>query len=244
VVARVPSTGAKGRRFVTNLLSPSTWAQGEPADIAHDGVWRTALRSGPDCDGIVLCHLEPGATYKHDDTRPTNLLVLNGTIAVGAQPSARVAHAGTYTRMGIDPLRVEVHDAPALALLLSGPGLGDVTSRFGSPPGWISASPDMQVLPLSGPHADEELAERVVGFAHLEPGGSVPDHPHSTAHIFVFLDGEAEDEITLPDGRKEEAQRHRGDFVVYPFPAQHRLTSRTGCSIFFVHEPVLYGGGS
>jgi hypothetical protein len=93
---------------------------------------------------------------------------------------------------------------------------------------------------LSDLPVDGDLAERVVGFAHIDAGSSVAPHPHATAHIFLFLEGEADDEIVFPDGRRDVALRRRGDFVVYPFPVEHHLFSRTGCSIFFVHEPLLY----
>ena len=44
----------------------------------------------------------------------------------------------------------------------------------------------------------------------------------------------------MPDGRREVITRRPGDFVVYPFPIEHELSTPTGCTILFVHEPVLY----
>jgi hypothetical protein len=148
-------------------------------------------------------------------------------------------HAGTYGPVGSQALRAGP-GGPALVLLVAGPALGTDTKVLGRPGDWLRTGAGLCSVLLSDLPIKEGLAERVAGFAHIEAGSSVAPHPHATAHIFLFLEGETDDEIVFPDGRRDVALRRRGDFVVYPFPVEHSLFSRTGCSIFFVHEPLLY----
>jgi hypothetical protein len=202
-------------------------------------VWLRRLRSESEGDGVVLCYLEPGAVHASDSERPTNLLVLAGSIAIGVSPIAEAVLTGTYAPVGSQAIRARP-DGPALALLVSGPGLGTETKVLGSPRDWLRTGAGLLSVPLSDFPVEGDLVERIAGFAHIEAGSSVAPHPHPTAHIFLFLEGEADDEFVFPDGRREVALRRRGDFVVYPFPVEHRLFSRIGCSIFFVHEPLLY----
>jgi hypothetical protein len=228
---------------MTNLLSPAVWCDNTQVSVDPAGTWLRALRSESSGDGVVLCYLEPGVVHRTNSERPTNLLVLRGSLTIGNSPTSRLAHSHTYTPLGSESMGA-AQESPALAILVSGPGLGTETKSLRSPRDWIRAGPGLLSIPLCDIHPEGDLAERVVGFAHLEPGGSVPSHPHATTHIFVYLEGEADDEILFPDGRREVAQRHPGDFVTYPFPVQHRLFSRNGCSIFFLHEPISYDQGS
>ena len=66
-----------------------------------------------------------------------------------------------------------------------------------------------------------------------EPGSAAPRH----AHRFLFLDGEADDELVFPAAPRRTARRVRGDFVDYPYPIEHQTFGRTGCTILFLHEP-------
>jgi hypothetical protein len=224
---------------VTNVFSPAIWFEGDRPCPERAGVWLRRLRSESEGDGVVLCYLEPGAVHASDSERPTNLLVLAGTVAVGDSPIAEPLHTGTYTPVGSQAIRAG-QDGPALGLLVSGPALGSETKVLGSPRDWMGTGAGLLSMLLSGMPVEGDLAERIAGFAHIDVGSSVAPHPHATAHIFLFLEGEADDEIVFPDGRREVALRRRGDFILYPFPVEHRLFSRTGCSIFFLHEPVLY----
>jgi hypothetical protein len=228
---------------VTNLFSPAIWFEGNEPCPEKAGVWLRHLRSESEGDGVVLCYLDPGAGHASNSERPTNLLVLAGTIAMGDGPVAEMVLTGTYTPVGSQAIRAGP-DGPALALLVSGPALGTETRVLGSPRAWLRTGPGLLSVLLSDWPVEGDLAERIAGFAHIEAGSSVAPHPHATAHIFLFLEGEADDEIVFPDGRREVALRRRGDFVVYPFPVEHGLFSRSGCSIFFVHEPVLYSRAS
>ncbi|MBX7553245.1 hypothetical protein ABZX95_21915 [Streptomyces sp. NPDC004232] len=83
---------------------------------------------------------------------------------------------------------------------------------------------------------DEHFGEQVVGLSCFEPGSFSPRHPHRTAHRFLFLDGEADDELVFPDGARHTAHRAKGDFFDYPHPVEHQTFSGTGCTILFVHE--------
>jgi hypothetical protein len=228
---------------VTNVYSPAVWFEDNKPAAETAGVWLRRLRSEAEGDGIVLCYLEPGAGHASDSDRPTNLLVLAGAVAIGAGLVAQTVQTGTYTPVGSQAIRARA-DGPALGLLLSGPGLGTEPRILGSPRHWLRTGAGMLSMLLSDFPVEGDLAERVAGFAHIEVGSSVAPHPHQTAHIFLFLEGEADDEIIFPDGHRDIAHRRRGDFVVYPFPVQHQLFSPTGCSIFFVHEPVRYSRAS
>jgi hypothetical protein len=228
---------------VTNVFSPAIWFENNKPCPETAGVWLRRLRSESEGDGVVLCYLEPGAGHAHDSECPTNLLVLAGSITIEDGAAARPVHTGTYTPVGSQAIRAG-HDGPALGLLVSGPALGSETKVLGSPRDWMGTGAGLLSMLLSDMPVEGDLAERVAGFAHIDAGSSVAPHPHATAHIFLFLEGEADDEIVFPDGRREVALRRRGDFVVYPFPVEHHLFSRTGCSIFFVHEPVLYSRAS
>jgi hypothetical protein len=224
---------------VTNVFSPAVWFDGGKPLAEAAGVWLRRLRSEGEGDGVVLCYLESGASHASDSERPTNLLVIAGSVAIGDGAAARTLQPGTYAPVGSQTLRAG-HDGPAIGLLISGPGLGSNIKALGGPRDWMPAGAGLLSVPLCDAHSEGDLAERVAGFAHIEAGSSVGAHPHATAHIFLFLEGEADDEIVFPQGRRDVARRRRGDFVVYPFPVEHRLFSRSGCSIFFVHEPLLY----
>jgi redox-sensitive bicupin YhaK (pirin superfamily) len=224
---------------VTNVFSPAVWFDGSKAEAEIAGGWLRNLRSEREGDGVVLFYLEPAAAHSSDSERPTNLLVLAGSITVEDGATAATLRAGTYAPVGSHTLRAG-QDSPALGLLVSGPALGSEIKVLGNPRDWMRASPGLLSVPLCDAQLEGDLAERVAGFAHVEAGSSVGSHPHATAHIFLFLEGEADDEIVHPDGRRDVAQRRRGDFVVYPFPVEHCMFSRSGCSIFFVHEPLLY----
>ncbi len=77
---------------------------------------------------------------------------------------------------------------------------------------------------------------RYVALAYFEPGASAGMHHHATAHMFLFLDGEADDVIVYPDGRREVCVRRKGDFVEYDYPVEHFTYSRHGCLILFEHD--------
>jgi hypothetical protein len=224
---------------MTNVFSPAVWFEGHEPCPEQAGVWLRRLRSESEGDGVVLCYLDRGAVHTSDSERQTNLLVLAGTVAIGDSRLEEAVQTDTYTPVGSQTIRAGP-DEPALALLVSGPALGKETKVLGSPRDWLRTGAGLFSVLLSDFPVEDDLAERVAGFAHIEAGSSVAAHPHATAHIFLFLHGEADDEIVFPDGRREVALRRRGDFVIYPFPVEHSLFSRTGCSIFFVHEPLLY----
>jgi hypothetical protein len=228
---------------MTNLYGPAVWCEGGHASVETAGVWLRRLKSEGGGDGVVLFYLEPGGAHKSNSERPTNLLLLAGSVAIEDGPLSRLVHSCTYAPVGQESIRT-TQDAPALGVLISGPALGNETRSFASPRYWVRLGPGLLSVPLCETQTEGELAERVVGFVHVESGGSVPSHPHATAHIFVYIDGEADDEIVFPDGHLETAQRRKGDFVVYPFPVEHRLFSPTGCSFFCFHEPLLYGRAS
>ncbi len=224
---------------MTNVFSPAVWFDGSKLEAEITGGWVRRLRSEDGGDGVVLFYLEPAAAHSSDSERPTNLLVLAGSVTIEDGANAPTLWAGTYAPVGSHTFRAG-QQAPAVGLLISGPGLGSDIKVLGNPRDWMRAGPGLLSLPLCDAQLEGDLAERVAGFAHVEAGSSVGSHPHATAHIFLFLEGEADDEIVHPDGRRDVAQRRRGDFVVYPFPVEHCLFSRSGCSIFFVHEPLLY----
>lgn len=196
------------------------------------------LRSEDDGDGVVLCRLAPGAEYEHPSARPSCVLVLEGALDIGRDAGARVATAGTYTPLDSPVLRAA--DDAALLLVLSGRALGRETRNLRGSSEWRPAGEGMVALPLGEKTTEAELAERTVAAVRVEPAARVPRHHHPTAHLFLYLDGDVDDKIVFPDGRHDHVVRHPGDFVVYPFPVEHELSSRTGCTIFFVHEPVLY----
>ncbi len=107
-----------------------------------------------------------------------------------------------------------------------------------SPEGWTGAGAGLWFRPLFFPAAGMSFDERVVGITYFEPGAVAARHAHRTAHRFLFLDGEADDEVLYPDGTRETTRRRRGDFVDYPYPVEHQTFSRDGCLILFLHEPI------
>ena len=98
------------------------------------------------------------------------------------------------------------------ALVLTGERLGSPAVDVLSPQGWQESGPGQWFRLL----LDVSFDEWLVGISHFEPGSAAPRHTHRTAHRFLFLDGEADDEIVFPDGTRHTAHRRRGDFVDYP----------------------------
>jgi anti-sigma factor ChrR (cupin superfamily) len=128
-----------------------------------------------------------------------------------------------------------------LALVLTGERLGAPAVDVFSPERWHESGPGQWFRLLPDVAFDENFDERLVGLSYFEPGSMAPRHPHRTAHRFLFVDCEADDEVLFPDGTRQTAHRRRGDFVDYPHPIEHQTFSRTGCTILFVHEPVSAG---
>ncbi|MFI5780696.1 hypothetical protein [Nocardia sp. NPDC051570] len=126
-----------------------------------------------------------------------------------------------------------------LALLLSGARLGAPQDSVFSPDIWAESSPGQWFRLLLEVTFDETFDERIVGLSYFDPGSFSPRH----AHRFLFLDGEADDEMVFPDGARHTAHRVRGDFVDYPYPLEHQSFSRAGCLILFAHEPITAASG-
>ena len=166
-----------GRRM--NLFSPAIWTEHTTTNGETPGVWIRCLRSEDDGDGVVLCHLEPGAVHEHQSERPTTLLVLDGMVDVGDGRDAWTAPTGTYAPLG-DAAIAASDQRPAVALLLSGPRLGEESKSIGSPRHWKAVGAGMVVLPLADMVTEGEHAERTAGVMYLEPGGHVPLHTHAT----------------------------------------------------------------
>ncbi|QWF84270.1 hypothetical protein [Amycolatopsis sp. CA-230715] len=184
-------------------------------------------------DSFTLLRLGRDAEFGLSGTEDDRILVLDGEIGIDG-----VVHgAGAYcARRG-----VVSSPSKCLALVLSGERLGAPADDVFSPDGWRESGPGQWFRLLLDVTFDEHFDERLVGLSYFEPGAAAPRHPHRTAHRFLFLDGEADDELVLPDGTRQVAHRRRGDFVDYPYPIEHQLFSRTGCMNLFLHEPIPGG---
>ncbi|MFD2470230.1 cupin domain-containing protein [Amycolatopsis silviterrae] len=197
-------------------FSPAGWTETAP------GAWTKDLLRSPG-DSFTLVRLAAGAVLPEPGDR---LLVLEGAIA-HHRAGAYVAPDGALSSTD-----------GCLALSISGERLGDPADDVFSPAGWRNSSPGQWYRLLLDAAFDETFDERLVGLSYFEPGSFSPRHPHPTAHRFLFLDGEADDEVVFPDGTRTTARRARGDFVDYPVQVEHQTFSRSGCLILFLHEPV------
>jgi len=207
-------------------FSPAHWVQ------AGTRAWtKELLRS--DGDSFSLLRLGRGAELELPGAADDRILVLDGELGAGGE----LYRAGAYCAWA------EAVSSPAmcLALLISGKRLGAPADDVFSPEGWVEGGPGLSFRPLFFPAADAGSDERVVGISYFEPGSTAGRHTHRTAHRFLFLDGEADDEVLFPDGTRETARRRRGDFVDYPYPVEHQSFTRTGCTILFLHEPIAAG---
>lgn len=210
-------------------FGPARWI---PAK--EKGAWLKGLLSSETGDSFALVRLDRGAETEIPEPAEVRILVLEGEITVSDDGRHG---AGAYVALPDGPGHVAAHEQPALLLVLRGSRLGTPTADVFSPEGWTQSSPGQWFRLLLEVAFDEDFDERVVGLSYFEPGSSAPRHPHHTAHRFLFLDGEADDEMVLPDGTRHTARRVKGDFVDYPCPIEHQTFSRTGCTILFVHEP-------
>ena len=204
-------------------FGPAHWIPAGP------GAWtKDLLRS--DGDSFTLISLGRDVTFELSATPDDRILVLDGEVGIGGT----MHHRGAYCA----PEGVLHSPTRCLALVLTGQRLGAPAVDVLSPEGWQASGPGLWVRLLLDVAFDESFDERVVGISYFEPGSTAPRHPHPTAHRFLFLDGEADDEIVFPDGTRQTAHRRRGDFVDYPYPIEHQTFSRTGCTILFLHEPL------
>lgn len=216
--------------------SPVHWSA-----LPTPGAWVKELLAAerPGGDAFSLLRLAPGGTATVPISDLDRVLVLAGPVEV---PGSGRHHRGDY--LAPTPASVDLHapDGEAVLLRLTGPDLGDPVRDVFGPAGWFAASPGLWAkLLLPMPAAPDEFDERLVGLSYLEPGAASDRHPHPTAHRFLFLDGEADDEVVFPDGRRDLVTRRAGDFVDYPTGVEHRTHSRTGCLILFVHEARSVG---
>lgn len=205
-------------------FGPTRWAPG-----TDDGTWTKELLRSPG-DSFSLLRLAAGATA-NTGSPDGRILVLEGDLSAAGTRHGR----GAYLAVPDGPV---TSDVGALAVVLDGERLGDPQDDVFDPSGWVESGPGLWIRLLLAVTLDEGFDERVVGLAHFEPGSFSSRHPHPTAHRFLFLDGEADDEVVLPDGARLTASRGKGDFVDYPHPAEHQTFSRTGCTILLAHEPL------
>lgn len=209
-------------------FGPARWTPAAP----H--AWtKELLRSGG--DSFTLLRLGRGAEFELPGTAADRILVLEGELGIGGvvhRAGAYRAHDGVLSSPGT-----------CLALALGGERLGAPADDVFSPQGWLESGPGQWFRLLLDVTFDQDFDERMVGLSYFEPGSAAPRHPHRTAHRFLFLDGEADDELVLPDGTRQTAHRRRGDFVDYPHSVEHQTFSRTGCMILFLHEPISTPGG-
>ncbi|GAA5158650.1 cupin domain-containing protein [Amycolatopsis dongchuanensis] len=205
-------------------FSPARWL---PAP--KPGVWtKELLRS--DGDSFTLLRLGRGAGWELTGGADDRILVLEGDLDDGERRGRGAYRPASGVKVS--------SEGGCLALVLSGTRLGAPADDVFSPEGWQESSTGVWFRLLLDVTFDEGFDERVVGLSYFEPGSTAPRHPHRTAHRFLFLDGEADDELVFPDGTRQVFQRRRGDFVDYPHPVEHQSFSRTGCLILFLHEPV------
>ncbi|MCQ4045082.1 cupin domain-containing protein [Streptantibioticus rubrisoli] len=203
------------------------------------GVWTKELLNSAQGDSFSLLRLAAGGECALTGSAEDRILVLDGRLSIAADGTGRAAdhRSGAYAALPGDRNVVSSADG-ALALVLTGRRLGAPADDVFSPQGWQESGPGQWFRLLLDVTFDENFDERVVGLSYFEPGSSSPRHPHHTAHRFLFLDGEADDELVFPDGTRRTAHRSKGDFVDYPHPIEHQTFSGTGCTILFLHEPI------
>jgi hypothetical protein len=204
----------------------ATFGPGGWTETAPGGWTKELLRSAG--DSFSLVRLSPGASLP--EPGGDRWLVLEGSVAGGSGLHRTGAY---FTPDG--PLS---SSDGCLAVQLAGERLGAPAEDVFGPAGWQSYTPGQWFRPLLEVTLDSSFDERIVGLSRFEPGSFSPKHPHPTAHRFLFLDGEADDELVFPDGTRTTARRARGDFVDYPSPIEHQSFSRTGCLLLFAHEPL------
>lgn len=229
-----------------STFSPVQWVAATLSDGGRvPGVWTKELLNSAQGDSFSLLRLAAGGNFTRAGHKDERVLVLDGrlSIAPGTTGPAAEHRPGAYAALPGGGHAVVSSSDGALALVLSGKRLGNPADDVFSPEGWLESSPGQWFRLLLDVAFDEDFDERVVGLSHFEPGSFSPRHPHRTAHRFLFLDGEADDELVFPDGTRHTAHRAKGDFVDYPYPIEHQTFSRTGCTILFLHEPVPGGAG-
>ncbi|MGQ4514149.1 cupin domain-containing protein [Streptomyces sp. DW26H14] len=222
-------------------FSPIRWVPATQAGEQVQGVWTKELLRSPDGDSFTLLRIGHGAKFELSGGADDRILVLDGELVVSAgdeQEEGTSHRSGAYCGLPAGGTAVVSTPDRCLALILNGERLGDPADDVFGPDGWHEWSPGQWSKALLEVEFDENFDERIVGLAHFEPGSVAPRHPHQTAHRFLFLDGEADDELVFPDGTRQTAHRARGDFVDYPYPIEHQSFSKTGCTILFLHEPI------
>jgi hypothetical protein len=222
-------------------FGPANWTPATCGGEPVPGAWTKELLRSDHGDSFTLLRLGHSAELEPPGSAEDRILVLDGelTFPTGREGElARVRRTGAYC--ALPPAGTSVLSSPSscLALLLTGQRLGTPADDVFSPDGWRQSSPGQWFRLLLDVTFDTDFDERVLGLSYFEPGSAAPRHPHHTAHRFLFLDGEAHDEVVFPDGTRQTAHRRRGDFVDYPYPIQHQTQSITGCTILFVHEPL------
>ncbi|MGW1287474.1 hypothetical protein ACWDBD_30300 [Streptomyces sp. NPDC001118] len=225
----------------TSTFSPARWVAATRGDGERvPGAWTKELLNSARGDSFSLLRLAAGGGLALAASADHRILVLDGrlSIAAGGTGPARDHRTGAYAVLPGEGDAVVSSSDGALALVLAGKRLGAPADDVFSPQGWLESGPGQWYRLLLDVAFDETFDERVVGLSYFEPGSSSPRHPHRTAHRFLFLDGEADDELVFPDGTRHTAHRARGDFVDYPYPIEHQTFSRTGCTILFLHEPL------
>ncbi|BFO21933.1 hypothetical protein SHKM778_83210 [Streptomyces sp. KM77-8] len=222
-------------------FSPIKWVPATQAGEQVQGVWTKELLRSASGDSFTLLRIGHGARFRLPGSADTRILVLDGELVVSTgdeQEQGRVHRSGAYCGLPAGGTALIASPERCLALMLNGERLGDPAEDVFGPDGWHEWSPGQWSKALLEVKLDQNFDERIVGLAHFEPGSVAPRHPHQTAHRFLFLDGEADDELVFPDGTRQTVHRVRGDFVDYPYPIEHQSYSRTGCTILFLHEPI------
>jgi quercetin dioxygenase-like cupin family protein len=230
----------------TSTFGPARWTAATRADGERaPGVWTKELLNSAQGDSFSLLRFAAGGEFTLAGSADDRILVLDGrlSIAAGRTGSAREHRTGAYAALPAGGQAVVSGADGALVLVLTGERLGAPADDVFSPEGWLESGPGQWFRLLLDVTFDENFDERVVGLSYFEPGSSAPRHPHRTAHRFLFLDGEADDELVFPDGTRHIAHRTKGDFVDYPHPIEHQSFSRTGCMILFLHEPIPVAEG-
>ncbi|MFD9818845.1 hypothetical protein [Streptomyces violascens] len=225
----------------TSTFSPLRWAATRDDGERLPGVWTKELLNVPQGDSFSLLRLAAGGTCTRKGATDDRLLVRDGRLSLTADGPgpARDHRTGAYAALPVNGDTVISSTDGALALVLTGKRLGDPADDVFGPDAWAQSGPGQWFRLLLDVTFDEDFDERIVGLSHFEPGSFSPRHPHRTAHRLLFLDGEADDELVFPDGMRHTAHRARGDFINYPHPVEHQTFSRTGCTILFLHEPLL-----
>lgn len=222
-------------------FTPIGWAPATQGGQRVQGVWTKELLRSADGDSFTLLRINHGARFELSGCADDRILVLDGELVIttgNEREQARRHLGGAYCGLPVGGTAVVSSPNRCLALMLTGERLGNPADDVFGPDGWQESSPGQWFKLLLDVKFDENFDERVVGISHFEPGSAAPRHPHRTAHRFLFIEGEADDELVFPDGTRQTAHRTRGDFVDYPYPVEHQSFSRTGCTILFLHEPV------